>query len=282
MAHVDRILTFPCDDLAPIDVVALRSKGRWTLLRATMTLTCRQACSSCNGRCVHVGAHGPALIAARQLAAVTSAGGEAMRLAGDRILGSSLIMAGKLADAQEHLQRVVDLYVAPRTGITRPVPPRSAGAGARETGARTQPSRLHGPGFHGGSVQLRDGSIFRPGHHRMLGRARCVVPDHADDGRFGSRRRGHRRNERLGDTARRAPVEDDGDLLERKAVHRTWRLRPGYRVDIADAGSLRAVGLADELRAVPRLSCRRSGPAWPPRGGRLQIGTCNRMGGPER
>jgi predicted ATPase/DNA-binding winged helix-turn-helix (wHTH) protein len=62
------------------------------------------------------GAHGTALIAARQLAAVTSAGGEAMRLAGDRILGASLVMAGKLADAQEHLQRVVDFYVTPSDG----------------------------------------------------------------------------------------------------------------------------------------------------------------------
>ena len=62
------------------------------------------------------GAHGAALIAARQLAAVTSRGGDAMRLAGDRILGASLLFAGKLADAQDHLQRVVDLYAAPSDG----------------------------------------------------------------------------------------------------------------------------------------------------------------------
>ena len=39
-----------------------------------------------------------------------------MRLAGDRILGASLLFAGKLADAQDHLQRVVDFYAAPSDG----------------------------------------------------------------------------------------------------------------------------------------------------------------------
>ena len=57
-----------------------------------------------------------ALIAARQLAAVTSRGGDTMKLVGDRILGTSLLFAGKLADAQDHLQRVVDLYGAPSDG----------------------------------------------------------------------------------------------------------------------------------------------------------------------
>ena len=62
------------------------------------------------------GNHGAALIAARRLAAVTPRGGDAMRLAGDRILGSSLLCDGRLADAQDCLQRVVDFYVAPSDG----------------------------------------------------------------------------------------------------------------------------------------------------------------------
>jgi predicted ATPase/DNA-binding winged helix-turn-helix (wHTH) protein len=62
------------------------------------------------------GDQGVALIAAQQLAAVTPRGGDAMRLASDRLLGTSLLYAGKLADAQDHLQRVVDLYVAPSDG----------------------------------------------------------------------------------------------------------------------------------------------------------------------
>ena len=89
----------------------------------------------------------------------------------------------------------------------------------------------------------------------------------------------HRGDERLGDTDECNPVEDDGDLLEGKAAHRTWRIRPGYRADIADIGSLRAVGLADVLRPVPRLSCRRPGRAWSSRGGRRQTGACDRVGG---
>jgi tetratricopeptide (TPR) repeat protein len=39
-----------------------------------------------------------------------------MKLAGDRVLGTSLLYAGKLADAQDSLQRVVDLYVTPSGG----------------------------------------------------------------------------------------------------------------------------------------------------------------------
>ncbi|MGE4079602.1 MAG: winged helix-turn-helix domain-containing protein, partial [Reyranella sp.] len=57
-----------------------------------------------------------ALTTARQLVAVTPRGGEAIRLAGDRVLGTSLLYAGRLADAQGHLQRVVDLYAAPSGG----------------------------------------------------------------------------------------------------------------------------------------------------------------------
>ena len=62
------------------------------------------------------GDHGAALSSARQLTAITSSGGDTMRLAGDRILGASLLCAGKLTDAQDHLQRVVDLYAAPSGG----------------------------------------------------------------------------------------------------------------------------------------------------------------------
>ena len=62
------------------------------------------------------GAHGAALIAARQLAAVTARGSDAMRLASDRVQGTSLLYAGKLANAQDHLQRVVDFYAAPADG----------------------------------------------------------------------------------------------------------------------------------------------------------------------
>jgi predicted ATPase/DNA-binding winged helix-turn-helix (wHTH) protein len=62
------------------------------------------------------GDHGAALIAARQLAAITLRGGDPMKLVGDRILGSSLLCAGQLVEAQDCLQRVVDFYVAPSGG----------------------------------------------------------------------------------------------------------------------------------------------------------------------
>lgn len=62
------------------------------------------------------GAHRAALIAARRLVEVTSQSGDAMRLAGERILGSSLLFAGELTEAQDLLQRVVDFYVAPSAG----------------------------------------------------------------------------------------------------------------------------------------------------------------------
>src|SRR5262249_24915263 len=62
------------------------------------------------------GDQGAALGTARQLAAVTPRGGDIMKLVGDRILGTSLLWAGKLADAQDCLQRVVDIYVAPSDG----------------------------------------------------------------------------------------------------------------------------------------------------------------------
>ena len=62
------------------------------------------------------GDQGAALIAARELATVTRRGGDTMRLAGDSILGASLLHEGKLTDAQDCLQRVVDFYVAPSDG----------------------------------------------------------------------------------------------------------------------------------------------------------------------
>jgi predicted ATPase/DNA-binding winged helix-turn-helix (wHTH) protein len=62
------------------------------------------------------GDYGAALVTARQLAAVTPRGGDTMRLAGDRILGASLLFAGELAEAQDRLQRVVAFYVAPSDG----------------------------------------------------------------------------------------------------------------------------------------------------------------------
>jgi tetratricopeptide (TPR) repeat protein len=60
--------------------------------------------------------HGAALASARQLTEVTPRGGDAMKLAGDRVLGTSLLYAGRLTDAQDCLQRVVDLYAAPSDG----------------------------------------------------------------------------------------------------------------------------------------------------------------------
>lgn len=57
-----------------------------------------------------------ALIAARQLADVTSRGGDTMRLASDSILGPSLVHEGKLIEARDRLQKVVDLYIAPSHG----------------------------------------------------------------------------------------------------------------------------------------------------------------------
>ena len=229
------------------------------------------------------GAHGAALIAARQLAAVTSRGGDAMRLAGDRILGASLLFAGKLADAQDHLQRVVDFYVAPSDGHHSTLFRRDPRVLARVRLARVLSLRGY---MDRAYAEAR--SSFEMAQSSGAGITVCwVVHDAlcpialmtgdlaAAEGAIAA----------MSDWATRldaTPVEDDGDLLERKAAHRTWRIRPGYRVDIADAGSLRAVGLADELRPVPRLSCRRPGRAWPSRGGSLQIGACNRMGRPER
>jgi tetratricopeptide (TPR) repeat protein len=62
------------------------------------------------------GHHGEALTSAHQLATVARQGGDAMKLTVDRILGASLFFAGRLAEAEEHLQRVVDFYVAPSEG----------------------------------------------------------------------------------------------------------------------------------------------------------------------
>jgi tetratricopeptide (TPR) repeat protein len=60
--------------------------------------------------------HGAALTSARRLSEVTPRGGDAMKLAGDRVLGTSLLYAGRLTNAQDCLQRVVDLYAAPSDG----------------------------------------------------------------------------------------------------------------------------------------------------------------------
>ena len=62
------------------------------------------------------GDQGAALTTALQLTAITPRGGDIIKLAGDRILGASLLCAGKLTDAQDHLQRVVNLYAAPSGG----------------------------------------------------------------------------------------------------------------------------------------------------------------------
>jgi predicted ATPase/DNA-binding winged helix-turn-helix (wHTH) protein len=67
------------------------------------------------------GAHRSALQAAERLVAVTSRGDDVMKLAGERILGASLLFAGKLTDAQELLQRVVDRYVPPLDGHQSPL-----------------------------------------------------------------------------------------------------------------------------------------------------------------
>lgn len=55
------------------------------------------------------GDQGAALISARRLAAMAP-GGDITRLTADRILGASLLSAGKLGDAQDCLQRVVDFH----------------------------------------------------------------------------------------------------------------------------------------------------------------------------
>jgi len=57
-----------------------------------------------------------ALVSARQLTEVTSRGGDAMKFASDSILGTSLLRDGKLIEAQDRLENVVDLYVAPSHG----------------------------------------------------------------------------------------------------------------------------------------------------------------------
>jgi len=60
------------------------------------------------------GDHGTAQAAAQQFVAAASRGDDTMRLAGDSVLGTSLFYEGKLTDAQDHLQRVVDFYAAPQ------------------------------------------------------------------------------------------------------------------------------------------------------------------------
>jgi len=61
------------------------------------------------------GDQGAALISARRLTAITS-GGDIAGLTADRVLGTSLLSAGKLSDAQDYLQRVVDFQAAPSVG----------------------------------------------------------------------------------------------------------------------------------------------------------------------
>jgi len=60
------------------------------------------------------------LISARRLTAITP-GGDISRLTADRILGASLLSAGKLADAQDCLQRVVDFHATPSGGHHSPL-----------------------------------------------------------------------------------------------------------------------------------------------------------------
>lgn len=62
------------------------------------------------------GDYGAALRAAQHLVTVMAGGADVIRLAGDRLLGTSLLYAGKLSEAQDHLQRVVDFYAAPSGG----------------------------------------------------------------------------------------------------------------------------------------------------------------------
>jgi predicted ATPase len=57
-----------------------------------------------------------ALVTAQRLAEVAERGSDATRLLGDRYLGTSLFYAGRLDEARERLQRVIDGYVAPKDG----------------------------------------------------------------------------------------------------------------------------------------------------------------------
>ena len=57
-----------------------------------------------------------ALVTAQRLAEVSQRGSDATRLLGDRYLGTSLLYAGRLDEARERLQRVIDRYVAPKDG----------------------------------------------------------------------------------------------------------------------------------------------------------------------
>jgi len=89
------------------------------------------------------GSHRSALQAAKRLVAVTSLGGDAMKLAGERILGASLLFAGELAEAQDLLQRVVDLYVPPADGNQSPLFRRDPQVLARVRLARVLALRGH-------------------------------------------------------------------------------------------------------------------------------------------
>ena len=228
------------------------------------------------------GAHGDALIAARQLATVTSRGDDAMRLAGDRILGASLLFAGKLARAQDHLQRVVDLYTPSSGGHHSTLFRRDPRVLARVRLARVLSLRGYVDRAY---AEAR--SAFEVAQSSGAGITVCWVvhdalcPIALMAGDLAATEASIAIMSDWATRTRCNLVEDDGDLLEGKAAHRTGRLRTRYRADIADLGSLRAIGLAVELRGIPRLSCRRPGRAWPSRGGRRQGGARYLLGNPQ-
>ena len=89
------------------------------------------------------GDQGAALASARQLIAITPRGGDIMRLTADRILGASLLSAGKLGEAQDHLQRVVDFHATPSGGHHSPLFRRDPHVLARVRLARVLSLRGH-------------------------------------------------------------------------------------------------------------------------------------------
>ena len=149
-----------------------------------------------------------------------------MKLVGDRILGASLLFAGKLTDAQDYLQRVVDFYVAPSDGHHSMLFRRDPQVLARVRLARVLSLRGY---MDRAYAEAR--SSFEMAQSSGAGITVCWVvhdalcPIALMTGDLAAAEARHRGDERLGDTDRCNSVEDDGDLLERKAAHRTWRIR---------------------------------------------------------
>ena len=225
------------------------------------------------------GDQGAALISARRLTAITP-GGDIRRLTADRILGASLLSAGKLSDAQGYLQRVVDFHVTPSGGHHSTLFRRDPHVLARVRLARVLSLRGY---VDRGYAEAR--SSFEMAQASGAGITVCwAVHDALCPIALG-----------MGDLeAAEAATATMSDWAMRidatlwKVMATCWKGRLLFeRGEVARGtelmsqalGRLRADGLADGLCPVPRLGCRRPDQARSSRGGRLQTGAGNRVGG---